>query len=96
MTDEITITRRSDADIPFTFKQSDGEPLVIQAPVEVFADSVLGERATATIVDASLGKVNVFIEGTIPIPTGKYGLRVVVTRADGNTFGTPEVTVNVV
>lgn len=92
---EVTITRRSDADIIFVINQSNGNPLVIQEPVSVYADGVLGDRVTATILDASLGRVNVFVEGTNPIPTGSYNLSVVVTKTDGNTYGTPKVIVNV-
>ena len=92
----VTITRRSDADIVFVITQSDGNPLVIQEPVSVYAEGVLGDRVTATILDANLGRVNVFVEGTDPIPMGSYGLSVVVTKTDGNTYGTPEVIVNVV
>jgi hypothetical protein len=95
MSDPIKITSGSDAVLQFAFTDDEGAVLPITSPVIIEETGDLEGRCTATLNDGPNGLATVSIEGTVPIATGIYFVRLQVTLSDGNTLASERLLVNV-
>jgi hypothetical protein len=97
MNDPIKITSGSDAVLQFAFTDDEEPPqaLPITSPTIIEETGDLEGRCIATLVDGPNGLATVTIEGTDPIATGIYFVRLQVTLSDGNTLASERLLVDV-
>ena len=57
--------------------------------------SGLEGRVSAAWVDVAERRLDVFIEGTNPLPVGVYAFRVQFNNPSGDSFATPAITVRI-
>jgi hypothetical protein len=93
---KVEITSGSDATLQFAFKDGAGTALSVSDPAVITADGALENRLTTTLTDGAGGLVSVLIEGTDPMPIGRYALRLQVTLSGGNTLASKLVIINVI
>jgi hypothetical protein len=92
----IKITRGSDAEILFQINDSLGTPFPVFSAVMLEQSPQLKGRLTLQGIDFSLGFLSVKLEGTDPLPVGRYSFRWQANLMTGDTLGSPEIFVNVV
>ena len=92
----IKITRGSDVVIEFQINDGAGAPFPVLEVVMMDQSPELSGRLTINNLDFSLGYLSVSLEGTSPLPVGRYSFRWQATLATGDTLGSPEIFVNVV
>jgi hypothetical protein len=96
---EIIIARGSDKRLEITWRQAGTTTAMPLSGHTVEVYDVVGlpaDRITATIVDATAGRVDVQIEGTTLIRTGDKSFRVRVTPTGGDSTGSLAIPFRVV
>lgn len=88
----IEVNSGSDRDIKLIFP-ADMRP--VASPALINVDARIADRLTVTLLDGAAGEVNVFLEGTDPMPLGDYVFAVQITKSDGNTEATEKVVIRV-
>ncbi len=93
----IKTTRGSDIRLAITWRTEDGEPLDLTGAEITIIDASPGisEVIEPSIVNASAGQIEVFIEGSEPIALGRYNFRVQVNYYAGDSIATPIIGVQV-
>jgi hypothetical protein len=100
----ITATRGSDVRLTFTYRNAPVPPATVGTPVDltgrvftVFdASASLAGRVAVTSAEPETGVIDVFIEGTDPLPIGPHAFRVQIEAPGGDSVGLPSITLQVV
>ena len=92
----MKITRGSDVEIEFQINDGAGAPFPVTEVVMMDQSPQLNGRLTINNLAFDLGYLSVSLEGTNPLPVGRYSFRWQATLLTGDTLGSPEIFVNVV
>jgi hypothetical protein len=92
----LATTRGSDVRLTLTLTNAAAP----YAPVDLTGRSVaiidvaplLQGRLTAQVTNAALGQMELFIEGTNPLPRGNYTFTLQILSGGGDSLGIPEIT----
>jgi hypothetical protein len=100
----IEATRGSDIRLTFTYRNPPVPPATVGTPADMTGRTftvfdvapLLTGRVAVTSPEPATGVIEVFIEGTDPLPIGPHSFRVQISAPGGDSVGLPSITLQVV